>query len=427
MEFRRHLRGLSAWMESCYSCHPLLHLGKDVIHSCCGVQQGDPLGPLGFSLTLHLIVERIKAEVPSLALNAWYLDDGTLVGPPEGLSAALDIIERDSPPLGLHLNRAKSLLFVPSQCDSSQSSLPPDIPVTSGGFCLLSCPIGPPSYCEEIVQARITRIRESLAALHDMQDSQLETTLLRSCLALPKFSYILRTSPPSYIEQATRDFDVAVRETLEVILGGPLSEWSGLKASLPSSRGGINLRSASLHAPAAFLASSCSQELVGKMLGRLSSRSPHVGSAVAALATSTSRPDWQHLEDNDVPLQQHSPSLAIDEAAHQCLLSSAPSSRDRALAHSSALPHAGDWLNGMPSTALGLHLHDPEFRCCLRYWLGVPLHSTSYSCPECCSTADPYGDHQVGCGGNGDRIARHNAIRDVLFHAARSAVLAPTR
>ena len=96
MECRRRLPGLSAWIESCYSCHPLLHLGKDVIHSCCGVQQGDPLDPLGFSLTLHPIVERIKAEVPSLALNAWYLDDGTPVGPLEGLSAALDIIERAS-------------------------------------------------------------------------------------------------------------------------------------------------------------------------------------------------------------------------------------------------------------------------------------------------------------------------------------------
>ena len=125
--------------------------------------------------------------------------------------------------------------------------------------------------------------------------------------------------------------------------------------------------------------------------------------------------------------QQHSLSLAIDEAAHQRLLSSAPSSCDRALAHSSALPHAGDWLKGVASAAWGLHLHDQEFRCCLQYWLGVPHHSTSYSCPECRSTADPYGDHQVGCGGNGDRIARHNAIRDILFHAARSAALAPTR
>ena len=162
-------------------------------------------------------------------------------------------------------------------------------------------------------------------------------------------------------------------------------------------------------------------------LGRPLSCSTHMESAVAALSSSASKPDWLCLEDIDVPISQRSLSLAIDEAVHQHLFSSAPSTRARALAHSSALPHASDWLNGVPSAALGLHLQDQEFRCCLRYWLGVPLHSTSYSCPECRSTADAYGDHQVGCGGNGDRIARHNAIRDVLFSAARSAALAPTR
>ena len=46
-------------------------------------------GPSRVALTLHPLVERIKAEVPSLALNAWYLDDGTFVGPTEDLSAAL--------------------------------------------------------------------------------------------------------------------------------------------------------------------------------------------------------------------------------------------------------------------------------------------------------------------------------------------------
>ena len=35
------------------------------------------------------------------------------------------------------------------------------------------------------------------------------------------------------------------------------------------------------------------------------------------------------------------------------------------------------------------------------------------------------GDHQVGCGGNSDRISRHNALRDALFSAAQSAALAP--
>ena len=261
-----------------------------------------------------------------------------------------------------------------------------------------------------------------------MSDSHLETTLLHSCLALPKVTYVLCTSRPSYIEQAARDFDEAVRETLQIIVGVPLSEWSWLKASLSSSRGGIGLRSASLHAPAAFLASSTSsQELIGKMLGRPLSCSTHMESAVTALSSSASKPDWLCLEDIDVPISQHFLSLAIDKAVHQHLFSSAPSTRARTLAHSSALPHASDWLNSVPSAALGLHLQDQEFRYCLRYWLGVPLHSISYSWPDCCSTADVYGDHQVGCGGNGDRIARHNAIRNVLFSAAQSVALAPTR
>ena len=80
----------------------------------------------------------------------------------------------------------------------------------------------------------------------------------------------------------------------------------------------------------------------------------------------------------------------------------------------------------IPSAHLGLHLHKREFHCCLRYWLGVPLHNNSYPCPECRSTADSFGDHQVGCGGNWDRISRHNAIRDVIFAAAQSAALAPS-
>ena len=112
------------------------------------------------------------------------------------------------------------------------------------------------------------------------------------------------------------------------------------------------------------------------MLGHALILSPHTSSCVAALSTAASRPDWQTLEDIDVPFHQHSLSLAIDEASHQRLLSSAPSTRSHALALSSALPHAGDWLNGIPSAALVLHLQDREFRCCLQYWLGVPLHSS---------------------------------------------------
>ena len=59
--------------------------------------------------------------------------------------------------------------------------------------------------------------------------------------------------------------------------------------------------------------------------------------------------------------------------------------------------------------------------------VGDSLHNGQFACPECRGSADPFGDHQVGCGGNGDRISRHNAIRDVVFNAAQSAALAPSK
>ena len=140
-DIRACIPSLAGWMESWYGSQPYLHVGSDTILSCCGVQQGDPLGHLGFCLTLHPIVECIQAEVPSLLLNVWYLDDGTLCGSLSDLPAALKIIESNSPSRGLHLKRSKSLLFIPEEADASSNPLPAEIPVFRLSFTLLSCPL----------------------------------------------------------------------------------------------------------------------------------------------------------------------------------------------------------------------------------------------------------------------------------------------
>ena len=94
---------MSAWLEMSYSTQPLLQYGDFTILSCSGVQKGDPLRPLGFALALHPLVEKINEQVPGLVINAWYLDDGTLCGSARDLHAALTIIEREGPALGLQL------------------------------------------------------------------------------------------------------------------------------------------------------------------------------------------------------------------------------------------------------------------------------------------------------------------------------------
>ena len=63
------------------------------------------------------------------------------------------------------------------------------------------------------------------------------------------------------------------------------------------------------------------------------------------------------------------------------------------------------------------------------YWLGLRMSSGASRCPLCVGerAADTLGDHQVGCWGNGDRIYRHDSLRDTLFTAAQSAALAPRK
>ena len=148
---------------------------------------------------------------------------------------------------------------------------------------------------------------------------------------------------------------------------------------------------------------------------------------VSALAESAGRPEWLSVQDIDVPLTQRALSKSLDIALFDAILDSAPNIRSKALTLSSSIPHAGDWLNVIPSRALGLHFLHREHRVCLRYWLGLPMFGESPQCSICHVAADRFGDHHVGCGGNGDRIFRHDSIRDAIFSAAQSAALAPRK
>ena len=225
--------------------------------------------------------------------------------------------------------------------------------------------------------------------------------------------------------QAASDFDHSIRETLKAIVSGPISDWSWSKASLPSSLGGINHRSAVLHAPAAFVASSVqSRYLVEAMLDLPSYHPPHLDSALSALSSAASSPLWLSVEELFVSATSPGPLTRKSISSFSSLL---PLLVPVPSPFITALPHASNWLNGVPLAGLGLYLQDQKFLGCLRYWLGVPLHSAPYSCPDCSSIAGEFGDHHISCGGNGDRITRHNAICDVLFSAAQSAALAPTR
>ena len=157
-----------------------------------------------------------------------------------------------------------------------------------------------------------------------------------------------------------------------------MADWAWLKASLPSSRDGLNLRRASSHAPAAYIGSlDQSRGLVSRIFGH-TPPSFHQATSVELLAEATGRPDWISLDELDVPHRQRPLSHSIDDCCFQLRLESAPDMRSTALAHS------GDWLNTIPSSALGLHIPDRDIRLCLVYWLGLRMvGEDDYPCPVC--------------------------------------------
>lgn len=90
------------YASQCYGTPSNLYWGTTPISSSCGVQQGDPLGPSLFALTIQPIVEAMGTE-----FNVWYLDDGTTADHPDTVLNALGAVMAMGEGIGLNLNPTK--------------------------------------------------------------------------------------------------------------------------------------------------------------------------------------------------------------------------------------------------------------------------------------------------------------------------------
>ena len=77
----------------------------NLIWSDSGVQQGDPLGPLLFSIAIHDIASSLKSN-----FSVWYLDDATIAGDPRCVCDDIKRCYCMLSDIGLFLNPSKSEL-----------------------------------------------------------------------------------------------------------------------------------------------------------------------------------------------------------------------------------------------------------------------------------------------------------------------------
>ena len=481
---REHFPELSPWVEWCYTTESILTYGFRQISSKEGVQQGDPLGPLLFSLVMQMVTTEIDRQLPGLLkLNLWYLDDGILGGKAQDVRRALDIIERVGPQWGIFLNANKcEAITHPESAEHLDSfgNIPTTKKTSEGNFSILGSPVGTTDFCTEFLREHtLLPAEESLAAIEYMEDPQVSLALIRQCAGFSQMAYSLRTTPTNSVHELCEELDTAILHTTERSIC-PLNEDAAAQVQRPKSYGGFGLRSSAMHASSAYVSSvsfaadkdnwnsldakdfadavldvnsragtSVLEEKTGlispqhasslshlkKVLGLRGSKRPLPANLPVAPPGDTTTPYFEQTK------LDHEFSSSNDRVARQKVLSRAISSREYTDAYQKADPQtrarwisqsgkgAGDWLFVTPSREKGHAFTKTEFRTLCTWWLGQKVYPETHPCPVsgCTLPMGPQGDHALVCKHDYGISARHNALALQFFDVCQKANLSPKR
>ena len=390
-----------------YNQTSILQFGQHTIYSEEGVQQGDPLGSLLFCLTVHPLLSSLNSN-----LNIGYLDDFTLGGLASTVANDVNTVIQKGVSLGLHLNCSKcetiSNNVTTTQCPQFQGFQH----TTPSDATLLGAPLSAGSAMDTTLSALHDNLKNAVDRLR-LLSSHDALVLLKTSLGGPKLQHILRSSPccdHPILHQIDATLQSAVSQVCNVTLSD--KQWS--QASLPVRHGGLGIRSVSMLAPSAFLASATgTQRLQTLVLQKCQI-------TMEDISNSSSLSHWASQTSSlPVDIRQRSLDSAVTANTLQSLLDSRSDPVEHARLLAAAAVHSGDWLHATPISSCGLRLNDEAIRVAVSVRLGTEL-CQAHQC--CCGTkVDTRGLHTFSCKRNPGRAQRHHYLNDIIWHALTRA------
>ena len=268
-EAREQFPALARWVTWCYQNPSNLQFGDAILQSSCGVQQGDPLGPLLFSAGVQPLAAGLQRG--AVDFSVFYLDDGVLAGSLAAVSDALVKLQQAAAALGLTVNLSKSEAIAVGMTSTTDmaAKLPPALVRSADGnsriltdFEFLGAAIGRPAHLQAHAAARVEGARKLLEAVGALPDPQVALRLLRASAGYARLVHTMRCCPPAGHAAALQAFDALVQDSFSSLSGLHLEPEQWQQATRGFAQAGLGLRSTQAHAPAAYLASvgSCSQQ-----------------------------------------------------------------------------------------------------------------------------------------------------------------------
>ena len=431
---REFFPSLTPWVDWTYGANSVLFLGTEEISSQRGVQQGDPLGPLLFSLALHRATRKVRqraiVECPeAVDFAVFYLDDGIIGGSATSVRWFTEALITELGCMGLEVNLSKTVV-TPSAGIRSRvqaADFAGWVWKASPNMKVLGAAVGDSAFCAGLVRKRRLKANALMQSICEVNDSQTALLLLRSCAGYTKLMYNARTSPRSSMADELSAFDTDVRKSLEAIMNLSLDDAAWARSQWATSISGLGLRSIARHADCAFLSSMLNtRDLQAEICPALEANVPAireaaVESAIAAISGFLTQEQARAVTAGE-RVSQRMLSVAIDRAEWDAMLTS-PSTPTHIKAHLQllSLPGANEWLHAPPNDDGGLKMDSELFKLAIARRLRVPLLHEQSCCPLCGSALDAYMDHALVCGCGGDRTLRHNAIRNTVYEDARNA------